>query len=126
PAMPATADLVVRDGLRLFSPAAALVRVAESFFRRNPVETQVVLASLADASDLLRLLLNGGHSAKAGYLAGAFRATDRPDLASEIISAMRSAGYDVRENNPFEAGQIFGMQRRPRVPIEARLEMLWE
>ncbi len=69
PAMPATADLVVRDGLRLFSPAAALVRVAESFFRRNPVETQVLLASLVDASDLLRLLLNGGHSAIAGYLA---------------------------------------------------------
>src|SRR5271167_1438420 len=41
--MPAAADLVVRDGLRLFSPAAALVRVAESFFSRNPVETQVVL-----------------------------------------------------------------------------------
>src|SRR5579859_6088005 len=38
--MPAAADLVVRDGLRLFSPAAALVRVAESFFSRNPVETQ--------------------------------------------------------------------------------------
>src|SRR5580692_10975310 len=33
--MPA-ADLAVRDGLRLFSPAAALVRVAESFFSRNP------------------------------------------------------------------------------------------
>ena len=64
--MPAPADLVVRDGLRLFSPAAALVRVAESFFSRNPIESQVVLASLGDGSDLLRLLLNGGHSAKAG------------------------------------------------------------
>ena len=48
-AMPAKADLVVRDGLRLFSPAAALVRMVESFFRRNPVETQVMLASLGDA-----------------------------------------------------------------------------
>ena len=75
--MPAATDLVVRDGLRLFSPVAALVRVPESFFARNPIEVQVVLGSLADASDLLRLLLNGGHSAKAGYLAGAFRA-DRP------------------------------------------------
>ena len=106
--MPAAADLVVRDGLRLFSPAAALVRVPESFFARNPIETQVVLASLADASDLLRLLLNGGHSAKAGYLAGAFRQTGRPKLADEIVSTMKSAGYDVRESNPFEAGQIFG------------------
>ena len=126
PAMPAAADLVVRDGLRLFSPPAALVRVVESFFRRNPVETQVMLASLADASDLLRLLLNGGHSAKAGYLAGAFRQMGRPDLASEIISAMKSAGYDVRESNPFEAGQIFGTLRRARPPIVGRVEMLWE
>jgi len=31
--MPATAALTVRDGLRLFSPAAALVRVPESFFQ---------------------------------------------------------------------------------------------
>ena len=56
--MPPTPDLVVRDGLRLFSPSAAIVRVPESFFSRNPIETQVVLASLGDASDLLRLLLN--------------------------------------------------------------------
>src|SRR5208283_3751265 len=126
PAMPATADLVVRDGLRLFSPAAALVRVAESFFSRNPVETQVVLASLADASDLLRLLLNGGHSAKAGYLARAFRQTGRPALADEIIGAMNSAGYDVRERNPFEERQILGTPRRAVPPIVGRVEMLWE
>jgi hypothetical protein len=126
PAMSAAADLVVRDGLRLFSPAAALVRVVESFFRRNPVETQVILASLADVSGLLRLVLNGGHSAKAGYLAGAFRQAGRPDLAGEIISAMKSADYDVRESNPFEAGQIFGTLRWARPPIVGRVEMLWE
>src|SRR5437016_2115289 len=126
PEMPAAANLVTRDGLRLFSPAASLVGVAESFFARNPVEAQVVLASLADASDLLRLLLNGGHSAKAGYLAGAFRKVGRPVLEDEIISTMKSAGYDVRERNPFEAGQIFGILPRASAPIVARLEMLWE
>jgi hypothetical protein len=36
----------VKDGLRLFSPAAALVKGPESFFPRNPVETQVVLAGI--------------------------------------------------------------------------------
>src|ERR1700739_652355 len=51
--MPAAAALMVRDGLHLFSPAAALVRVPESFFLQYPVEAQVVMASLADASDLL-------------------------------------------------------------------------
>jgi len=32
PEMPAAADLAARDGLRLLSPATALVSVAESFF----------------------------------------------------------------------------------------------
>ena len=124
--MPAGADILVRDGLRLCSPAAALVRVAESFFSRNPIESQVVLASIRDGSDLLRLLLNGGHSAKAGYLAGASRQTGRAQLADEITGAMKSAGYAVRENNPFEAGQIFGRPSRPAAPIVGRVRMLWE
>ena len=124
--MPATAALMVRDGLRLFSPAAALVRVPESFFQLYPIETQVVMASLADASDLLRLLLNGGHSAKAGYLAKAFRQTGRGDFADEILRAMKGAGYDVRESSPFEAGHIFRSLRRPAAPIVGRIEMLWE
>ena len=66
--MPPSADVSVRDGLRVFSPAAGLVRVPEPFFTRNPIETQVVLAGIRDASDMLRLLLNGGHTVKAGRI----------------------------------------------------------
>jgi len=124
--LPPPAALMVRDGLRLFSPAAALVRVPESFFQMYPLEAQVVMASLADTSDLLRLLLNGGHSAKAGYLAKAFRQTGRPDLAEEILSTMKGAGYDVRESSPFEAGQILRKPSRPSAAIVGRVEMLWE
>jgi hypothetical protein len=43
-----------------------------------------------DASDLLRLLLNGGNSTKTGYLAGALRQTGRGGLADEILSAIKS------------------------------------
>ncbi len=124
--MPTSAALMVREGLRLFTPAAALVRVPESFFQLYPLETQVVMASLADASDLLRLLLNGGHSAKAGYLAKAFRQTGRGELADEILRAMKGAGYDVRESSPFEPGQIFARSGRPATPIAGRIEMLWQ
>jgi len=124
--MPAPTALTARHGLRLFTPAAALVRVPESFFQLYPLEAQVVMASLADASDLLRLLLNGGHSAKAGYLAKAFRQTGRGELADEILRAMKGAGYDVRESSPFEAGQVFRRQSRPAAPIVGRVEMLWE
>lgn len=124
--MPAAGALMMRDGLRLFSPAAALVRVPESFFLQYPVETQVVMASLAGASDVLRFLLNGGHSAKAGYLAKAFRQTGRGDLADEILRAMKGAGYDVRESSPFEARHIFARLGRPAAPIVGRIELLWE
>lgn len=124
--MPASTALMMRDGLRLFTPAAALVRVPESFFQMYPLEAQVVMASLADTSDLLRLLLNGGHSAKAGYLAKAFRQTGRPDLAEEILAVMKGAGYDVRESSPFEAGQILRKPSRPGGAIAGRVEMLWE
>lgn len=126
PAMPQSEKLAMREGLRLFTPVASLVEVTESFFRRNPVETQVVLASLPDASDLLRLLLDGGHSAKAGYLAGALRATGRAQLADETVKAMKTAGYDVRERNPFEMGQVSVKLRPASPPIEGRLRMLWE
>jgi hypothetical protein len=123
--MPATGTLTVREGLRLFTPAAALVRVPESFFQLYPLETQVVMAGLLDAADLLRLLLNGGHSAKAGYLAKAFRQTGRGELADEILRTMKGAGYDVRESSPFEAGQIFRKPSRPSAPMVSRVEMLW-
>ena len=66
--MPPEADLCEKDGLRLFKPEAALVKVSEGFFARNPVEAQVVLAGIREASDLLRRLLEGGHSAVAGRL----------------------------------------------------------
>jgi fido (protein-threonine AMPylation protein) len=84
------------------------------------------MASLADASDVLRLLLNGGHSAKAGYLAKAFRQTGRADLADEILRAMKGAGYDVRESSPFEARHIFARLGRPAAPIVGRIEILWD
>jgi len=116
----------VKDGLRLFSPATALVKAPEPFFARNPIETQVVLAGIRDASDLLRLLLNGGHTAKAGHLAGALRRIGRPEIADEIISTMKSAGYDVRETDPFAPEHTFGVLRLTTSPIVGRMQAMWE
>jgi fido (protein-threonine AMPylation protein) len=124
--MPSASDLAVRDGLRLFSPAIALVKAPEAFFLRNPIETQVVLASIVDASDVLRLLLNGGHSKKAGQLAAAFRRIGRPQIADEIVRTMKGAGYDVRESDPFAPEQPFGALRPATAPIVGRLQAIWE
>jgi fido (protein-threonine AMPylation protein) len=124
--MPIAADLTVRDGLRLFSPAAALVKVTEGFFQRQPIETQVVLSSITDATDVLRLLLDGGHSAIAGRLAGAFRHSRRPAIADEILKTMKAAGYDVRERDPFAADLNIGLLAPRAAPIVGRLQAMWE
>ncbi|MCY4393822.1 MAG: Fic family protein [Rhodospirillaceae bacterium] len=124
--MPPDADLTERDGLRLFVPEAAVVRVPEAFFVRHPVEAQVVLSGIRDAADVLGRLLDGGHSVIAGRLAGAFRRIGRGDVADEILSVMKRAGYDVREADPFEPEQVFGALSRVQAPIVGRLQSLWE
>ena len=124
--MPPAADLVMRDGLRMFSPAAALVRVSESFFVRNPIETRVVLASVRDGSEVFRRLLDGGHSVVAGRLAGAFRRSGRPELADELLSTMKGAGYYVRENDPFAPQQAVTPLPAALSPIVGRVQAMWE
>jgi fido (protein-threonine AMPylation protein) len=124
--MPHAADVVVKHGLRLFSPAAALVKVPESFFSRHPIETQVALAGSRDAADVLRLLLDGGRSDKAGQLAGAFRRIGRPEIAGEIVAAMKAAGYDTRETDPFEPQQTFSILHTGTAPIVGRMQAMWE
>lgn len=123
---PADEDVSTRDGLKLFVPEAALVKVTEAFFVRNPVEAQIVLSGVRDAGDVLGRLLDGGHSAVAGRLAGAFRRIGRAAMAYEILKVMKSAGYDVRESDPFEPAQPFGALKGTRKPISRRLQSLWE
>jgi len=123
--MPGEEELVWRDGVRLLTPAAALVRVSGSFLHRHPVEARVLLGMVPDASDLLRPLLDGGHSAVAGRLAGAFRRAGRGDVAQEILRAMSSAGYDVREADPFSSDEPLNTVRADASPMLSRLEGLW-
>ena len=122
---PLASDLTVRDGLRLYSQAAALIRVSESFIRRNPVETHVALANATDVSEILRRLLGDGRSVVAGRLAGALRRIEREDDADEILSAMRAAGYVVRERDPFGPGQPAGAIPPGVPPTVSRLKAMW-
>jgi len=125
--MPPPQHIAVRDGLRLYAPPAALLKVREAFFTRYPIETQVALAGIRDASEILRRLLEGGHSVIAGRLAGAFRRIGRADIADEIVKTMKAATYDVRETDPFMPQQTFGVLRAAATaPIVARMQAMWE
>lgn len=124
--LPEAGSLTERNGLRLFSPEAALVRLPESFFGRQPIETQVVLSGLRDASDLLRNLLAGGNSVKAGVIAGALRRIGRPQLADEIVKTMSAAGYTVRESDPFEPQHVFSLLPAAVPPLVGRMRAMWK
>ncbi|MEI9418477.1 hypothetical protein [Mesorhizobium sp. Cs1321R2N1] len=119
-------ELTEKNGQRMFTVEAALIRVPEAFFQRAPIEMQVAMACVRDVSTVLALLLDGGHSAVAGRLAGAFRRVGRGAFADEILATFKAAGYDVRESDPF-AGQTGVTAIAAGVPpLVARLRAIWE
>jgi hypothetical protein len=122
---PPAEDLVVRDGLRLYTLDAALVKVPEAFYVAHPLEAQLALRAVPDASGLLRRLLRTGQPIVAGRLAGAFRHIGRIDLTEEIIATMRSAGHAPIERNPFTAPRLPIAARRGAASIVARLAGLY-
>ncbi len=123
--MPRDVDLVTRDGLRLFLPEAALIRVPGAFFTRNPVEARVAISGIRDMAGVLKRLLDGGHSSIAGRFAGALRRLDRANEADEILTVMKRAGYDVRENDPFVPAWTCGTLGRVQPPTVGRLQTMW-
>jgi hypothetical protein len=112
--------------LRLVELPAALVTASPTLFAQNPLAAQIALGSLPDASQVLRILLDGSHPAVAGRLAGGFRAIGRAPIADEILGAMRGAGHIVNEVNPFEkplAAVLPG--GRGESPYVQRLRLMW-
>ncbi len=123
--MPAARELVVRDGLRMLSLPASLVRVTAGFFVDRPIDAEVALGSVRDVSELLQLLMDGAHSAAAGRLAGAFRHVGRTDVADRIVTTCRRVRLSVTEVNPFDTPPREGPLRGYVSPIVGRLQSLW-
>lgn len=114
------------DGLRLFSVEDALILVPEAFFKSHPTEARTALAMMPDPSRLLAKLLDGGHTRAAGRLAGAFRSIGSEKVADEIVSAMKAASHDVRENNPFEQSIVIENAGRITSPHVHRIRLKWQ
>jgi Fic/DOC family len=124
--MPLARNVVEDDGLRLFTIPAALVEISSGFFQQKPTDARTILATIGDASQVLALLLDGGHSVIAGRIAGAFRNIGRERIAEEILSGMSAAGYTVRETDPFDAQIALDLPRREASPYASRIRMMWQ
>ncbi|MGH8546409.1 MAG: cell filamentation protein Fic, partial [Gammaproteobacteria bacterium] len=124
--VPGKNDIEEKDGLRLFSLPVALIASSPAFFEHNPTDTRAALAAIRDASEVLSRLLEGGRSTIAGRLAGAFRNIGRGRIADDIISAMRAAGYHVREQDPFATRIDLVLPRREASPYAGRVRFMWQ
>ncbi len=124
-ALPARADSVEKDGLRIFSLESALVECSPQYFSSHPTDARTALSMVHDVSGLLARLLEGGHSRIAGRLAGAFRNAGRDRLADEIVKTMAAAGYDVREFDPFDDSPLLVLPSRETSPAANRIRLLW-
>ena len=128
--MPSREDTCEREGVRIYTAEAALLRVPESFYRDHPLDARTVLGGIADWGGVARRLLAGSHSRVAGRLAGAFRHVGRQDIADGVRDAMVRTGHRYREANPFlpETVQTRSAdhRRRSTSPLALRLQTLWE
>jgi hypothetical protein len=124
--MPKEQDVIEQNGLRIFSLPAALVEASPAFFAQHPIDARTALATVADASDVVRRLLEGGHSAIAGRLSSAFRNIGRERIADDIVKAMRAAGYNIREQDPFENRIDLNLPKREPSPYAGRIRSMWQ
>lgn len=90
------------------------------------MDARAALSGIRDASELLGILLEGGHSTIAGRLAGAFRNVGRGKLADDFLKAMRAAGYTVSETDPFADDLVITLPARPRSAYVNRLDASWK
>ncbi|MBN2661311.1 MAG: cell filamentation protein Fic, partial [Tannerellaceae bacterium] len=124
--LPNKNDILALEGLNVFSLESALVAVNADFFTRHAIDARACLAMVKDASVLLTKLLDGGHSVIAGRLAGAFRNIGNARIADTILKTMKSAGYDVREEDPFsEKLPEHILTVRENSPYVSRIKLMW-
>jgi hypothetical protein len=102
-----------------------LVSCGPSFFQQHPIDARAVLAMLGDASEVLAPLLDGGRSTVAGRLAGALRSIGRNRDADDIVKTMRTAGYDIRESDPFETSILSVAAAQTQSPYVSRIRLMW-
>ena len=124
--MPAETEIIEKNGIRIFSLTSALIACTPNFFLQDSIDARTALTAVKDASEILSPLLDGGNSVIAGRLAGAFRNIGRDRIADEIIKTMKAAGYDIRENDPFENKLQYTFMNRSSSLYVNRIKLMWQ
>lgn len=123
--LPNKAEIEIKDNIRMLNLPSSLVNCTPTMFKQSSIEMRTALAMIQDSSEILEILLEGGHTTIAGRLAGAFRNIGRFRMADEIIKTMKTASYDVREEDPFETAPPVALSIRDKFPYVNRIRLMW-
>jgi hypothetical protein len=123
--IPPKNELDVINGINIYSLASSIINIGEDVYKRKPIDTRTCYSSIKDSSEILSILLEGGNTVKAGRVAGAFRNIGNSKITEEILSTMISAGYDVRETDPYTEKMISKFNIREVSPFANRIKLMW-
>jgi hypothetical protein len=118
-------ETVQMNNIRMLSAPAALIHASPTLFTQNPIDARTTLLMIRDSSEILNLLLEGGHRKIAWRLAGAFRNIGQDRIADDILKTMEKAGYEIREIDPFENKVDVQLSNRVHSPYENRIKLMW-
>lgn len=113
-------------GLQIMPLPRALCKSSPALFSREPIKAEIALR-MVNPADIIRVLLEGGHTHIAGRMAGAYRFLGDA-AAGNIVSTLTRLGYRIKEENPFtQTNAALGSGAiRVRSPYAARIEALWQ
>lgn len=124
--LPNVAEVEANKGMRMVSLASSIIHSTPSIFTKQSIDSRAALMMIKDSSELLSILLDGGHSTIAGRLAGAYRNLGQDKIADEILKTMKTAGYTIREFDPFEEPSPIDFGPRERSPYVNRIKLMWQ
>ncbi len=123
--LPVKRETTEMNRIRMLTLPASLIHCSANTFTQNVTDARTALSLISDSSEILSLLLEGGHSTVAGRLTGAFRNNNQGRIADDIIKTMKSVGYDTRESDPFESKLEVRLSTREKSPYVNRLKLMW-
>jgi fido (protein-threonine AMPylation protein) len=123
--LPKNASIVTIEGIRMMTLSSSLVYSTPTMFTENATDIRICLAMISDSSEILPLLLDGGHTTIAGRIAGAFRNIGREKIADDILKTMQAADFNVRETNPFETQPAIALSTKEKSPYVNRIKLMW-
>ena len=118
-------SIMILDGVRILTAEAALIQATEQFYKKHPLDAQIVLNTASDFANVLGNLLAGGKSVAAGRIAGAYKAVGNEKQAAILLEEMAKNGYLVTAANPFETDTALCKPTFPTSAFEQRLRLMW-